>query len=365
MATIKDVAKLAGVSKATVSRVLNNAPKVSDETKRKVRWAIEQLGFRPSIAARSLTTKRTMNLGIILARGLSGGRRGPDRPVGELDYFDYEVISGIESVTRDAGYNLSISTPDTVTPGARMPLFVENHQADGIFVVGGMFSEEFIRRLRIARVPIVIVGSYTDDDDITCVYPDYQRGARKATEHLLALGHRAILFINGPSLTRTSADKLLGYRTALANAGVTFSPDLVREGDFQARTGQAVMEEVLASPMRPTAVFAANDSMAIGAINALAQHGMGVPEDVAVVGFYDYMIASQTRPGLTTVRTFSYEMGRLAAARLLETVLCGGPQGVRITVPVELVIRESCGYDLGVKGERPSEQNNMSEASGS
>lgn len=338
-ATIYDVAKRAGVSTATVSKVLSNTPYVSEATRAKVLQAVAELGYVPSLAARGLTKARTYLLALVIPY------------TSDYLYSDphlLELIRGIEQETKAREYQLLLSTADRKIAGARAvesaaePYHraVRSQYADGVIVVASSaFGGETPPPLA-QQLPTVGIGYHALGGRHT-VHSDDRSGAAAATRHLLSLGHRRIGVINAVPQITALVRRLEGHRLALAEAGVPWDPALMVWGDFSDDSGYRAVETLLALPDRPSALFAFNDRMAMGAIKRLRDAGLRVPEDVAVVGFDDIPAAALFDPPLTTVRQPAQEMGA-TAARLLFDLIEGRPVDVEeVVLPTELVVRRS------------------------
>ena len=341
MVTFSDIAELAGVSKATVSRVLNNQPRVSAKTRKKVLNAAKELGYVSKGRANALNRRPTRNLGIILtsnpywhddsAQGFDSDQVG----------WEYEVLCGIEEEAGSTGYNVFVARAPTFSRDGEIPRFAESKQVDGIFVLGGLFDDAYIARIRKLGIPIVIVGSYVDFKDVNCIYADNLQGAYEAISHLISLGKQRIAFINGPGITRTSRDKYLGYRMALEEAHYEISDAWVREGLFSPQSGYNAMLDIWSSGLRPDSVFCANVPMAVGVISFLNENGLLVPDDVAVVGYQENRIAMLLTPPLSCVDLHPRETGSEAARRMFGVLTRGDELGLKIAVPTRLIKRES------------------------
>ncbi len=328
MATIKDVAERAGVSVTTVSHVLNETRYVSPELAARVWEAVEALDYQPNAVARSLRRKRTHTLGMII----------PDNS----NPFFAEVARGIEDVCFDLGYNVILCNSDQTSHKERRYIdLLTEKRVDGIVFVATGDRAEHLETVLARRVPVVVIDRELQDIQCDRVLTDNRAGGRQATEHLIRRGCRRIACIAGPSDVTPSWERVWGYQDALAAAGLPFDEHLVRRGDFQAASGYAAMRELLALPNPPTGVFACNDMMAIGAICAISEAGLAIPDDIAVVGFDDIALASYTNPPLTTVAQPRQEMGRLAAELLIERISNRGRPPQRRLLQTRLVIRQS------------------------
>ncbi|NLG84894.1 MAG: LacI family transcriptional regulator [Firmicutes bacterium] len=331
--TIRDVAKLAGVSRSTVSRVINAKGEVDPQTAAKVWQAVKELEYHPNTSARALVRQRTDTIGLML----------PD----VTNPFYEKIIKGIEATTNAAGFNLTFyNTYEDLAGRRRMILSaIEGGKVDGLIIVGSHLGDKSTLLEMIARgLPISLIERSFSDPSIPCVVSDNKTGARLAVEHLLSLGHRRIGFITGNLHYQTAIERLEGYKETLSQHGIPIEDELIAFGDFEHKSGYEAMRQLLALPMPPTAVFASNDMMAIGAIQAIGEAGLSVPNDVAVVGYDDITFASMVHPQLTTIRQPLYEMGALAAQGLIERLKNGlETEPFKKFLPVELVVRKSCG----------------------
>jgi DNA-binding LacI/PurR family transcriptional regulator len=334
-ATIKDVAALAGVSYQTVSRVINHQPGVTTTTRTRVEQAIETLGYRPNLAARSLPRRRSFILGLIIPYTADYLFRDPHL---------LAQISGIDAEANAHDYNVLLSTAGNSTSGLEAyDRFARNQVADGALVVETAVADAGGILLARQKYPFVQLGYGNDKCCAHYVHADDQGGARLATHHLINRGHRRIGIINGPATgaINAMAERLAGHRQALLDAGIEFDPALMVTGDYTRASGQLATEQLLLLPDSPTAIFAFNDRMAMGAIWALTAAGLQVPDDVAVVGFDDIPTAADFSPALSTVRQPSRAIGEIAA-RMLFKLMNGEVVTTRHSVlPAELIIRQS------------------------
>lgn len=330
--TIKDVASKAGVSYQTVSRVLNHKGEVSDETRARVQAAIDALDYRPNAAARSLASQRTHVIGVLTA-----------------DFSDYthaRIIEGAEAEARRQGFLISISGAERGHYGEPLdtPLLIQRH-TEGLFIVyhGADGDTCAICASIPADVPIVSIGFAPRHPRVVTVGIANVEGGRLATAHLLGLGHWRIATVTGPPAMYSAQERLAGYRAALDEAGVAFDATLTAEGDWSSASGyQATLR--LLDQTSFTALFAQNDRMAMGALQALHERGVGVPDEVAVVGFDDIPSTPYFDPPLTTVHQPTYELGQLGARLLIDLIHGQAPASTEtLRLPVRLVVRRSCG----------------------
>lgn len=338
MATIRDVARAAGVSTATVSRVFNGSTRVDGDTAARVWRAAADLDYWPNSAARSLTTSRSQALGVLL----------PDLH-GE---FFSEVIRGIDQVARQEKSQVLISSShaeaDELIAAARSML----GRIDGLIVMAPDEATFGAVATLAGRFPIVVMNPLRPLDCCATVSIASYEGARAAVEHLIGLGHRRIGIVCGPEGNVDAEERLRGHRDALRNAGLPVLPAMEAPGDFSEASGYRAGALLLGLEPPPSAVFAANDCMATGLMSALGDAGVAVPREMAIVGFDDIAIARYLNPPLTTVHVDLHELGRQAARLLLAAARPPRPEGpTHVTLPARLVLRQSCGR--GRRGENP------------
>ena len=332
--TIKDVAARAGVSYQTVSRVINNRPDVTDETRTRVQQAIVEMAYRPSLAARALPRRRSHIIGLIISYDADYLFRDPNL---------LAQISAIDAEANAYGYNLLLSTAGDASSGLEaFERFIRNQVADGALVLETAVAREGNKLLTQQNYPYVSLG-YDENDQAYMVTHDGKSGAKEATRHLISKGHHRIGVIDGPPMGAVAGlkQRVDGYKAALAEAGVSFDSDLVVYGDYTRLSGQIATEKLLALSAPPTAIFALNDRMAMGAIWALTAAGLRVPEDVAIVGFDDIPAAADFSPPLTTVRQSGRDMGRVATRMLLKLIMREPVIERQVILPAELIIRKS------------------------
>lgn len=329
--TISDVASLAGVSIATVSRVINGTSPVSKAISTRVLEAISTLNFVPHAAARVLANRKTYTIGLILPE-ISG-------------FYFSPLLNGIEEAIRDTEYDLlvhsSLSRPDIPEQPTRK---LGEHNTDGLLIYTASVSKEEIIRLHSHDFPIVLLlQSPPDGLEIPSVTIENKTGAEKAINHLIEKhGHRKIVFLAGPETEEDAHWRELGYRAALSSHGIAFDPILKTLGSFDTPIAQQSVTQLISSGIQFDAIFAGDDDSAIGALTALQYTDLRVPEDIAIVGFDDIYVSRYLSPPLTTVRVPIEQAGYTAAQQLIrlihhETV------DPRVILPTELVIRRSCG----------------------
>lgn len=338
--TIRDVAAKAGVSPMTVSRVVNGSPRVKADTRERVEAAISELDYVPNHLARGLTQRKTGSFGLIV----------PDI----VDPFFTLVLRGVEDVARRADYRVILCNTDgdVAREGAYLDDMIA-HRVEGLLIAP--VSDDSRRNLRLLtqrRTPFVLIDRSIPELECDVVQGDSVGGARRLVEHLLGLGHRRIAHITESPRVSTARDRLRGYREALAAAGLPFDPDLVVEAPA-ANTGggyEATLN-LLTRPTEPTAIFAVNNLVAVGAVQALRERGRAVPADTALVCFDDITLASLLVPFLTVMAQPAETFGTLAAHLLLERIN-GRPADRRrlVVLPADLIVRESCGAGLSAGG---------------
>ena len=320
-----DVAKLAGVSHQTVSRVINDSPHVSADTRQRVQDAMRKLGYRPNSVARALVTGRSRTLGVV---SFDTTLFGPA-----------STLFGIERAAHDAGYFVNIVSLRSLTRSAVLSTVERLRQqgVDGILVIAPQESATQAVLHLPEDVPVVAAEA-APDESVPLVAIDQVEGARLATSHLLEQGHRTVWHLSGPLDWLEAQDRVDGWRTTLEAAGAAPPPVLV--GDWSARSGHELGRDLAANP-EVTAVFAANDQMALGLLRALHEAGRRIPDDISIVGFDDIPEAEYFTPPLTTVRQNFNEMGRRSLLLLLEQIETGDRTPVRETVAPELIVRAS------------------------
>jgi LacI family transcriptional regulator len=321
--TIRDIARLAGVSAATVSRVVNADARVSTAKRGAVMAVIEQVHYQPSVVAQWLARGTSKAFGVLTADLAS-------------DFYG-QALKGIEAGLRNSGYHpIFASGAQPAEADAAIEQLLRNRISAMIAV--GVFREEKLRELA-RKLPFVNVGPRIAGLEDRCAVADNLNGAYEATRHLIALGHQRIVHITGPSSNQHSADRVLGFNNALQEARIKSDVRLIVEGDFEASSGARAVESLLRRRIAFTAVFAANDPMAYGAMHALFLRGLRVPRDVSIVGFDDRTQSAFTTPALTTVRQPEIEMGAAAVAALLRELR--GDASPLPRFATHLIVRES------------------------
>jgi DNA-binding LacI/PurR family transcriptional regulator len=329
MATIYEVAQQAGVSTATVSRAINGKAPVAALTRRRVESAIRTLRYEPNHVARSLVTATTDTIAIVL----------PDI----TNPFFPDLVKGIQLLADERRYTvLLLNTGADLEREEHSLLALRRKRVDGVILVGMAMKGDRIVRALGADVPVVVLDRSISRLDATLVALDNIEGARLATQHLIDLGHQAIAHITGPEGLPLVAQRLSAYRKTLRAADIRPEPDLVVAGDFTEDGGYRAVDRLLAGGSRFTAIFAANDLSAIGAMAALKAHGLSVPRNVSVVGFDAIHLSAYSTPPLTTVRQPAYEMGRKAAELLIDSIRATSVhRPMKVLFKPDLIVRQS------------------------
>lgn len=333
---LEEIGRRAGVSRSTVSRVVNGEPNVSADAAKRVEAVISETGYRPHAAARSLASNRTGVFGLVIPSAVETLFDDP--------YFG-RLILGASGATNTLGNTLALFLFDNETDDSSIPQRVVNPGlVDGVIVTATHMHDPLIDHLRGADMPFVVVGRADGGSAPYSVDADNRGGARMAALHLAGLGYRRIGVIAPPSNTAAGVDRRNGFLEGMADAGLSVEDRLV-EGNWTEATGQRAMETLLERDV--DAVFAASDRMAVGALRAISDAGLTCPDDIAVVSFDGILPADQTNPRLTTIKQPVNEVGD-RAVRLLRDVVDGvATRPESVVYPTELVVRESCGASAG------------------
>jgi LacI family transcriptional regulator len=333
--TIRQIAKLAGVSRSTVSRVINDHPNVSPETRDQVLQVVAETGFHPDPIARSLSSRRAGIIGLVIPLAIQSLFEDPFFP---------RLMQGISQGCNNHDYTLTLFLLHSLEEESKLYARVSRRQLlDGVIVTATRGGDPLIPRLIANRIPFVMHGRH-DDPRVSFVDVDNAAGAYTAVTHLVRLGRRRIALISGPSGSLAAEDRKRGYLNALQERRVPVDESLIIHGDFTETSSYEAVQRLL--PHDPDAVFVASDSMALGALRALHEVGKRVPDEVAVVGFDDMPQAATVDPPLTTIRQPIQQTGVLAVEMLIDILENGADPPRRIILPTELVIRASCGSRL-------------------
>jgi LacI family transcriptional regulator len=331
--TLEDIAKQVGVSRATVSRVVNGFPNITPEVRTKVLEAIQETGYHPNAAARSLASQRSGVIGLMLPRSVS---------TFFIDPFFPQLTQGIAYGCNKNDLTLSLYLVSNKEDEEKIyPRISRRGLLDGILVQAGQPDARMMEYLATSRVPNVILGRPFAPEGANYIDVDNVSAANTATRHLIKLGHKRVATITGERDSAVTIDRLEGYKQAMKSAGFKIDESLIVEGDFTEPGGYSAMQRLLEA--KPDAVFAASDIMAVGAMNAVLAAGLRIPEDIAFVGFDDVPIATMTKVKLTTIRQPILQFGIKAVELLIDVINNGKKPARRITLETELVIRESCG----------------------
>jgi len=335
MTTIRDVAQAANVSISTVSHVINETRAVSPKTRARVLRAIEDLNYKHNRLASSLRQRKTQTIGVLL-------------PNSTNPYFA-EVLTGIEESCFEQNYNFIMGNAND-NPQRELAYLqvLLSRQVDGIVLISTGAYVDSVNLLAANQTPVVMVDRSTDIETIDEIFTTNHAGGRLATEYLLRLGHTRIVCITGPSFLTPSAQRVDGYREALSTAGIIPDANWVIAGDFQMSSGYEATKTSLALSGPPTAIFACNDLMAVGALCAVHEVGLQVPQDISIIGYDDIPLASYTTPRLSTIAQPAREIGHLAVQRLLDRLQNPDKPPQHDMLPVTLVERDTC---QRIKGE--------------
>src|SRR4051794_12976958 len=332
--TIRQLARLSGVSVGTVSRALNGYADVSPETRERIERLARELDYTPAAAARSLVTQRSHVIGVFMETG--EGHPDLQHP------FFHEVLGGLKQKVGAEGFDLLLFASEHPGGGYGPHSYLKrarHHNVDGCALIGLDPTSQEVRRPVRGEIPCVAIDMEIESAEV--VMSDNEAGAATAVRHLHELGHRRIATITGMIDSRPGIDRLRGYRAAVKELGLAYRDEYVAYGDFYADSGREATARLLALEEPPTAIFAAADMMAIGAIRAAAEAGLSVPEDLSVVGFDDIQLAAHVTPALTTLRQDKLGLGA-AAGEALVARIAGDPDRPSLrTLPVELVVRGS------------------------
>jgi LacI family transcriptional regulator, repressor for deo operon, udp, cdd, tsx, nupC, and nupG len=327
MVTIQDVAKEADVSVATVSRVLNNSPSVSLDTRKRVQAVIKKLNYQPNLLGRNLRRMETRMI-LVLLPNISNS-------------FYSRIVKGIEDVAHKNRYNIMICNTNLDKHHERMYLdLLRNKLADGVILMAPELNKEELSRIG-KQFPIVQCCEYRRGSSISHVAIDNKQASIQVVKHLISLGHKRIAMISCKNKLVSTYEREQGYKQALQECDMEIDNSLIKYGDYSFKSGLAVMKQILKIPERPTAVFTISDMMAIGAIKEIKSCGLKVPEDIAVAGFDNISFSSIYEPALTTVSQPQYTLGSTAMDLLLKVIRKEIKEPQELILDYELIIRES------------------------
>lgn len=327
--TIKDIAREANVSVTTVSRVLNKKPDVSDDTKKEILKIIDELGYKPNGIARGLVLNKTYTIGLVV----------PDI---SNPYFP-QVAKGVEKKAKELGYSVIFCDTDNDKEEEKKAIeLLKNRRVDGIVLSLSMINKSELNKLQQENFPVVQIDREVPGLNYPTVIIDNNESAFKATKYLIQLGHTQIAHITGDLDTKTGQDRLVGFKRALKKFNIYQKEKWILEGDYSKESGFNLMKQLLESKERPTAVFAANDLMALGAYEAIFNYDLEIPEDISIIGHDDIDVASIIRPELTTMAQPKYKLGQEAARTLIEEIENNKVENKRrILLKSQLIIRNS------------------------
>lgn len=332
--TTKDIARQAGVSQATVSRVLNNSLSVKDETRKKVLEVIESQGYKPNQLARSMVVKETRNIGLFVADVTNPFYSELSKTIIDRAMsFDYSVLlCNTDNDNRTLEYYLDVLLQKRV---------------DGIIFASVSTEHERVEQLVKSGFPCMMCNRHMSYNKNNFVVTDNIKGSYLAVNHLIKLGHKRICYVSGPTEFSTAQERLIGYKQALQEAGIAYNENLVLQGGFKKDPAYNAVKKILNKKPLPTAFFCTNDVMALGTINSIIEAGCKVPEDIAIVGYDDISIAAHSLIGLTTISAKTQEMGIKAVDYILKIIKNGSSNLlIQEYLEPELIIRNSCGYHL-------------------
>ncbi|OME86058.1 LacI family transcriptional regulator [Paenibacillus sp. FSL A5-0031] len=325
---IHDVAKKSGLSVVTVSRVINNAPSVREKNREKVLKAMEEMNYQPNSAAQSLIRGKTGIIGMTI--------------MNLNDSFYDRVIKAANRKLAEQGYFLTLSISENEGEGDTSNFLFQKDRVDGIIVLSPIEEESYIAELKRKNIPFVLLDNQEEHEDVSSVVVDNYLGGYEATKHLIDLGHTEIAHIGGPTLFLSVKERRRGYLQALSEAGLT--PFAIEYSQFTVSDGYKVAKKWIRDDSLPTAIFAADDFIALGVIHALSEEGLSVPHDISVVGYDDQVLAAGFFPRLTTVRQPEAQLGTIGVELLLKHIN-GTIQETTITkLTPQLLIRESTAY---------------------
>ena len=330
MVTQSEVAKKAGVSFITVSRVINNRENVKEETRKKVLKVIKELGYYPNFLARGLNINKTFAIGIIVPF---------TNHIFSTSYY-VELLSGVEKACAEYNYHILLyPKKDEKEIIDYQQIFFER-KVDGLIIIAPEINDKQIKVINKNDIPCVVVDGRQSGKNIIFIDSNNLDGAFFATEYLIKNNHKHIGFISGSTYMRNGKDRLDGYLKALRRYKISVREELIKNGDFSEDSGYIYMKELLSESQRPTAVFASNDTMAIGAMRAVQEKNLTVPDDISIIGFDDIKMLDFITPSLTTVKQFSFNMGYTASNYLIEKI--NGKMNIKSKIfNVELKIRDS------------------------
>lgn len=333
--TIKDVAALANVAPSTVSRVIADSPRISEETKQKVKKAMEHLGYHPNFNARNLASQSTKVLGLVMPSSKDVGFQNPFFPT---------VLQGISEGAQEKNYALQMSTGKSEKEVLDAVIqMVQGKRVDGVILLYSNVDDQVITYLKEQKFPFVLIGKpYIDIEEITHVDNDNVRAAKEATEYLIGYGHKKIGFIGGSPELMVTVDRVTGYKQALQNSDLIITNNYMIHEEFLREGGQGAIRELMALEQPPTALVVADDFMTLGVLNTLDELGITVPDDLSIVSFNNVLLAEMARPPLTSVDINIFELGYQASKNLIVMIENNNEPTKRLIISHRIIERLSC-----------------------
>lgn len=329
--TLEDIARMSGVSRSTVSRVINNDPKVNADTRKSVMEVIQRINFQPNLAARGLAVGRTRVLALVIPRTTAAVFVDPYFPL---------LIQGVSSACNARSYCMMFWLVEPDYEQRMVQQIIYNGLIDGVIIASAVIDDPIVNALvQTRRIPFLMIGRHISDPSVSFVDVENRSSAMQAVEHLIQQGRRRIATVSGPFSMVAGVDRYHGYQDALLKYDLPLDPALVAEGNFNEEAGYEGMRKLL--PAQPDALFAASDMMAIGALRAIEEAGLRVPQDIAVVGFDDIPIASRTNPPLTTMAQPTQHCGAVAADLLIDMIENPTPAPQHVILTTDLIVRSS------------------------
>jgi len=328
--TLEEIAKLAGVSRSTVSRVINEDPNVSEAARSNVLKVVQEVGYQPNAAARSLASNRSNTISVVIPRPVSTVFTEP---------FFVSMLQSITEVCNDNGYHVILSMVDPTREQSSYYRSLSSLMLDGVILFSGFIDDPLIPQLERDDIPFVVVGRHPKLPDASFVDVDNVQSSAMATRHLLDLGRQRLATITGPMSMPVGIDRHTGFMQAAEQADMYVPDARIVEGDFGRLSGYEGMKNLL--PHKPDSVVIASDLMAVGAMLAIRESGLSIPDDIAVVGFDDAPIAAYSEPPLTTIRQSFGDLGRNAASMLLKLINEEEAGPIHTIIPTELIVRAS------------------------
>lgn len=330
--TIKEVAKLAGVSPSTVSRVISDSSRISDETKKQVRDIMKELGYHPNAIARSLVSRSTNTLGIVMPQSTERAFLNPFFP---------QVLSGISVAAHENNYCMLVSTGTTEEEQlSSITNIVMGGRVDGVIIMYSSVDNDILEAVKSLKVPVLIIGKPIEPKGVLYVDNDNVDASYKVTQKLIERGHRNIALITGPLKMMVSLDRLDGYRNALISNGFQLDKNYIRESEFTKEAGYVAMKDLLQKNDKITGLVITDDVMAFGAIDAIKEHGLRIPEDIEIISFNNIPLSEFCNPSLTSVDISATTLG-YESAKLMIDKINGKEENNKVIVSTKIIYRDS------------------------